>query len=565
MTTKTTEQNVLSRGQKAANTIHIRKLIASLEKAHKEEDDVYYGNLITYLYGAGIISAKERDALNEEGGTADSSLIVMKVKKIINDAGYIVTGMNVSKLMISIHDAKNNQTGENTMTKTTKATKAVSTVKGKSSSKSVASSYKYTKSTYQSTQDILMPTAVVAVPENYTGFKKELLELLLIQAPSGKEEKVREYLIPILDSGLVDSFEVDKAGNLLGTKKCGTGEGATVMLSAHMDSVSNVKKDRVLMESNGMFFSTKGVLGADDRAGIAVVLGALRQVESTGFNGTIKVAFPVSEEIGCVGSSAMDVAWYEDVDLAIVIDRRGSRDIVTGCSTPWNFCSKEVGAFFEECSAMLDMDYKSCGGGVSDAMTFSSNGVHSVNLSAGYYNEHSSDEYVVIEQTQDTLKLVVQALAVINSFYQGFGEVPVGYTRSSYYGSSYSSTNNWADEDFWGEYDGNGRRYIDRPIYSDGRSQGGLKLMEVTTGYLEMTQSAYGSYGAQSIWVEQGKFEEMIDSYLKDQDLPGMAVIKAAAKERKEKLAKEAKGVTLEKGVNRHFVEEADGNLVKIK
>ncbi|MEL0642581.1 hypothetical protein V6260_18530, partial [Pseudoalteromonas aliena] len=87
----------------------------------------------------------------------------------------------------------------------------------------------------------------------------------------------------------------------------------------------------------------------------------------------------------------IDPDWYKDVDLAIVVDRRSNRDIVAGCGMA--FCSDAVGYFMEDVSKMADMDWKCVEGGISDAMVFAENGINSINLSAGYMNEHTANEY----------------------------------------------------------------------------------------------------------------------------------------------------------------------------
>ena len=64
--------------------------------------------------------------------------------------------------------------------------------------------------------------------------KKQLIKLLNIHGVSGDEGRVRNYLKPILTE-MMDVVEVDSYGNLLGTKKIGSGEGATILLSAQKD------------------------------------------------------------------------------------------------------------------------------------------------------------------------------------------------------------------------------------------------------------------------------------------------------------------------------------------
>jgi len=288
--------------------------------------------------------------------------------------------------------------------------------------------------------------------------RKQLIKLLSIHATSGNEKPVRDYLNPILND-MMDSVEIDSYGNLLATKKIGNGEGATVLLSAHMDTVYGVKEDRQLLENNGIITSDKGALGADDRAGIAIIMEVLRNIENLSFEGVVKVAFSREEEIGCVGARNIDPDWYSDVDLAIVVDRKGNRDIVTGCGSA--FCSDAVGNFFEEVSKMQGMNFKAVEGGISDAMQFSGNGINSVNLSTGYRNEHTDKEYVVLDDMKDTVRLILQAFGVINNFYQTFGEVPSenkwvkGFSNRYYKGGSYYE-DGFEEMIYAEEFDGNG-------------------------------------------------------------------------------------------------------------
>jgi putative aminopeptidase FrvX len=317
---------------------------------------------------------------------------------------------------------------------------------------------------------------------NMNKMKKQLIKLLNIQAPSGKEKRVVTYVKPILEH-LTDKVWTDDYGNLLAEKVVGTGKGATVILSAHMDSVSNIAPDREVIEENGIFRSTKGVLGADDRAGIAIILAVLRHIEKTGFDGKVKVSFSREEEIGCVGASQIDANWIAQSDLAIVVDRRGNNDIVTGT---WGqaFCSNEVGKYFEECSAMQDMDWKAVQGGISDATVFSELGVHSVNLSAGYRNEHTEQEYVVFEDMKKTVNLILQALALVNDFVHTFGKVPAinqwnesdsfGRRRSSWFQDEdafFGSGVLWEGEDVFGEIsaEDTGMSIAITQVTSDGR------------------------------------------------------------------------------------------------
>lgn len=293
--------------------------------------------------------------------------------------------------------------------------------------------------------------------------RNQFIELLNIHGTSGNEKPVRDYLKPILTE-LMDNVKVDDYGNLLADKKCGDGNGATVLLSAHMDTVKGVLADRELIETeDGIIMSNKGALGADDRGGIAIILTVLRNLNKLNFNGHIKVSFSREEEIGCVGASKIDPDWYaNDTDLAIVVDRRGNRDIVVGCGMA--FCSDSVGYFMEDVSKMADMDWKAVEGGISDAMVFAEHGVNSINLSAGYMNEHTVNEYASLKDMRDTVRLILQTIAVINQFYKTFEAVPREnkWVKSWYHKGNYNYYEDvFEEEHVWAEEtDLNGDVYV---------------------------------------------------------------------------------------------------------
>lgn len=293
--------------------------------------------------------------------------------------------------------------------------------------------------------------------------KKQLINLLNIHATSGNEAPVRKYLKPIL-TNLMDVVKVDSYGNLLAEKKCGNGNGATVLLSAHMDTVKAVLADRkLIITEDGIIMSNKGALGADDRAGIAIILAVLRNLNKLNFNGTIKVAFSREEEVGCVGADKINPNWYKDVDLAIVVDRRGNRDIVVGCGMA--FCSNSVGYFMENVAKLADMpDWKCVEGGISDAIVFAENGINSINLSAGYRNEHTDKEYLVLSDMKDTVKLILQTITVINDFVHTFEEVPnENHWVKAWYSKNYTKyyEDTFYDDFIWvEEADLNGDVYV---------------------------------------------------------------------------------------------------------
>ncbi|MFH5186324.1 M20/M25/M40 family metallo-hydrolase [Paenibacillus sp. TAB 01] len=237
----------------------------------------------------------------------------------------------------------------------------------------------------------------------------ELFELLSITAPSGMERPVADFLIKRLQ-GQVDYLGRDSYGNVLAEKAYGTGVGPTILLCAHMDTVW-VDPDREIVQERAVWSSSSGPLGADDRAGIAIILDVLRTLnQNSSFQGCLKLAFTCEEEIGRVGSEQIDPLWLEDVQLCIVVDRRGNRDIVVRNSR-MRFCDPQLGDYFEAMGTMCGMSgWQAVQGGISDAVTFASLGIPSVNLSAGYEYEHTDEEYVNVNQCKETIRLIVQSL-----------------------------------------------------------------------------------------------------------------------------------------------------------
>ncbi|MED4785231.1 M20/M25/M40 family metallo-hydrolase [Brevibacillus choshinensis] len=243
----------------------------------------------------------------------------------------------------------------------------------------------------------------------------ELLELLQIVGPSGEEEEVVRYMKPRMEQ-VLERVYLDSYSNLLGELVCGSGAGPTILLCAHMDTVNWMVPGRQVLRDGDVFTSSAGILGADDRAGMAIVMAVVRNVGATNFHGRLKLAFTREEEIGRYGSKAMDRAWLNDVDLAVVVDRRGNRDIVTSRGNIQPFCDPSVGAFFEHAGTAAGMpDWRAVQGGISDACTFASYGINSVNLSAGYLYEHTEKERVDLNWVKETTKLILTALDMLGN------------------------------------------------------------------------------------------------------------------------------------------------------
>ncbi|OZM56947.1 hypothetical protein CIB95_09255 [Lottiidibacillus patelloidae] len=237
-------------------------------------------------------------------------------------------------------------------------------------------------------------------------FNTLLEELLSINGESRNESKIRSFIRDYL-TPFVDHITEDQYGNLLAEKTFRNGNGPTILLNAHLDTFEAFASERTIVKDGPIWSSSNGILGADDRAGIAILLTVAKFLPQTHFNGKVKFVFTVEEEIGLLGARNVNDYFLWGVDAALVVDRRGKGDIVTSCYGAFPFCDKAYSDFIEKVASDSGMPYwKATSGGSSDTKIWAEHNIQSVNLSAGYMNEHTDDETLDIEASYEVTKLV---------------------------------------------------------------------------------------------------------------------------------------------------------------
>jgi len=151
-----------------------------------------------------------------------------------------------------------------------------------------------------------------------------LIELLGLPSTSGHEEQVRDYLVRYL-STLGLSSSSDESGNLIATM---TGEGKPLMLNAHMDRVPPGLGHQPILRNSILYSDGTTNLGADDAAGIVIILEILRRiVEQRLPHPPLVIVFTVQEESGMCGATGFDSSYWNVTD-GIVFDNAFEAGVV---------------------------------------------------------------------------------------------------------------------------------------------------------------------------------------------------------------------------------------------
>lgn len=212
-----------------------------------------------------------------------------------------------------------------------------------------------------------------------------------------------------------------------------------IALCAHMDTVFQKppEKNEIYYDRRkGVMWSPVG-LGADDRAGVFSIIQIIKH------NFRPHIIFTTDEEKGCLGASALaeQECPFDDLRYVIQLDRRGSDDCV-----------------FYECENFEFVDYIEKFGFVENFGTFSDIydlcpawGIAGVNLSIGYYNEHSVIETLHVNSMLNTIEKVEKMLSVPQEKIPQFKFIYSKYFRKYMLGNSnmiYSS-----EEDYYNDED----------------------------------------------------------------------------------------------------------------
>lgn len=282
--------------------------------------------------------------------------------------------------------------------------------------------------------------APIYVPTSkLTEFKSDYIKILTTQSQTGNCGAMMEAIQTEVAKIKGVKLEKDAYGNFYATKGKLGKDDKYPAFACHTDTVHNIYDSyTVARTEKGHFYAYSedsgyrqvGV-GGDDKCGIILCLELLHRLKY------VKCAFYLDEEKGCKGSNASLLEFYDDCRYVIQIDRRGNSDIITtGSGT--QLCSEDFKSLLNTIGAHYG--YESTTGMNTDVVVLKERGlgISACNLSAGYYNFHTKQEFINERDLLTCFEFCV-AIARIKTVYpHKYEKTTYTYNSSSSYNSSRS-------------------------------------------------------------------------------------------------------------------------------
>ncbi|HUV05924.1 MAG TPA: M20/M25/M40 family metallo-hydrolase [Armatimonadota bacterium] len=140
------------------------------------------------------------------------------------------------------------------------------------------------------------------------------LRLAAINSPTGNEKGVADVLeadlralgFDVLRDAAGERVNGD-TGNVIAAKKGTVSEAVPILFNAHMDTVMPTEGWGYKIEDGVIRSNGHTILGADDKAGIAAVIEAMKAIQEEEIpHGDIQIVFSIGEEVGLWGAKYLD-------------------------------------------------------------------------------------------------------------------------------------------------------------------------------------------------------------------------------------------------------------------
>ncbi len=220
----------------------------------------------------------------------------------------------------------------------------------------------------------------------------------------------------------------------------GTGK-LPVLLVAHMDTVHKKQVTDIYYAKGDSAVTAVEGIGGDDRCGVYMALELARTLKC-------HILFTEDEEVGCVGARK----FANCISPALAAKKAEKQDLLNGIKYIVQFDRMHArDAVFYDCDnpeftkMVLRYGFTKEWGSYSDISEIAPVlGIAAVNLSCGYYNPHTTNEYIRINEM---LKQMERATEMIVNNH----EISYEYIESKYSWYGYGYGNSWYDK--WGYWE----------------------------------------------------------------------------------------------------------------
>lgn len=219
-----------------------------------------------------------------------------------------------------------------------------------------------------------------------------------------------------------------------------------ILIVAHLDRV--LGKEPRLFRYEDEPSHIYGAYGWDDRAGVIAALELYS-------NNDVDLLFTTGEESGCVGAKQVNPNKISQYNLIFELDRHGSHDFINDCSMGL-LCNDDFTNDICYHVGSKGYNLKPATGVFTDigALRDKNKTAQMFYMSCGYYHEHSTEEYLImeefissIEKAQIIIDYVNENPDVIKPFVEPVKLTPATKNTRSTYDTSYHHTR--YDEDWY--------------------------------------------------------------------------------------------------------------------
>lgn len=274
-------------------------------------------------------------------------------------------------------------------------------------------------------------------------------ELLSVPSKTYQEEDMVEYLCNEIETIPGVSYYRDEMMNIYATKGKLNENEYYPMFIAHTDTVHSmvdkiiVKEEKLKrpntfgkqfgddMVSSLKAYTEDGMptgIGGDDKCGIFICLELLKTLDK------VKIGLFVSEETGCHGSSKCDENFLKDVGYITQYDAPGNHLVSEICSGVRLF--ERDSEFFKKTINVIENGFGNEMFVQSHPYTDISQlkkkiDVSCINMSCGYYNMHTKEEFVSIEDVKNAISVGQNMVKELGYKKYKYDYKPIVYTQNT--------------------------------------------------------------------------------------------------------------------------------------